>query len=95
LSLVEQRGEFIASLLQAVAAESGQWILAANDHAQNGIATLQAVAWLAVSPSRGQLSAQLDEATDDLGQVVIDLVGPVVERAVESGNCRTAAIDTH
>jgi hypothetical protein len=94
LSLVEQRGEFIASLLQAVAAESGQWILAANDHAQNGVATLQAVDWLAV-PSRGQLSAQLDEATDDLGQVVIDLAGSVVERAVESHDSRTAVIVTH
>jgi hypothetical protein len=95
LSLIEQRGEFVASLPQAVTPEAGQWIFAANDHAQYGITPFQAVFGLAVSPSRGQFSAQLDEATDDLGQVVIDLVRPVVERAVESRNCRTAAIGPH
>jgi hypothetical protein len=95
LSLIEQRGEFVASLPQAVAAEAGQWIFAANDHAQYGITPFEVAAGLAFSPSRGQFSAQLDEATDDLGQVVIDLVRPVVERAVESRNCRTAAIGAH
>jgi hypothetical protein len=67
LSVTEQRGEFVASLPHAVAAVSGQWILAANDHAQNGIAPIQPLAVLAFSPSRGQFSAQQNQATDRLG----------------------------
>ena len=89
------RSEFIASLMQAVAAESGQWILAANDHAQNAVAALQPVAGVAFSPCRSQFSAQQDQSADHLRQIVVDLIGPVVERAVESRDCRTAAIRTH
>jgi hypothetical protein len=81
--------------MQAVAAESGQWILAANDHAQYGIAAFQTVAGLAFSPSCGQFSAQLDEAADHLGQIVVDLIGPVIERSIESRDCRTAVIRAH
>ena len=51
-----------------------------HHHAQNGIAPLKAVAGLPFSPSRGQFSAQLDEATDDLGQVVVHLIGSVAKR---------------
>jgi hypothetical protein len=81
--------------MQAVAAESGQWILAANDHAQYGIAAFQTVAGVAFSPCRGQYSAQLDQAADHLGQIVINLIGPVIERSVESRECRTAVISVH
>src|SRR5271168_885016 len=81
LSIAEQQGESIARLLHAVTAVSGQWILAADVHAQNGIAPIQTVAGLAFSPSRGLFSAQLDEATHHLGQIVIDLIGSITERA--------------
>jgi hypothetical protein len=70
-------------------------VLAANDHAQNGIAPIQPLAVLAFSPSRGQFSAQQNQATDRLGQIVVDLIGPIIERAVESRDCRAAAIRTH
>jgi hypothetical protein len=92
---IEQRGELVASLLHAVTADSGQWIFAANHHAQNGIAPLKAVAGLAFSPSRGQFSAQMDEAADHLGQIVVDLIGPVIECTVERRDRRAATICTH
>jgi hypothetical protein len=81
--------------MQAVATKSGQWILAASDHAQNGIAPIQAVTGLAFQPGRSQFSAKPDEATDHLGHVVIDLIGPVLERTVESRDSGAATIRTH
>jgi hypothetical protein len=47
------------------------------------------------SPSRGQFSAQQDQAADRLGQIVVDLIGPVVERTVEclSGVVGRAAVE--
>jgi hypothetical protein len=55
--------------MEAAAAESGQWILAANDHAQNGIVPFQAATGRAFSPCRGRFSAQQDQAADHLGQI--------------------------
>jgi hypothetical protein len=95
LSLTEQPGEFVASLPHAVAAVSGQLILAANDHAQNGIAPIQPLAGLAFSPCHGQFSAQQNQATNRFSQIVLDLIGPIIERALESRDCRAAAIRTH
>ena len=95
LSLTEQPGEFVASLPHAVAAVSGQLILAANDHAQNGIAPIQPVAGLAFWPSRSQFSAQQDQAADHIGQIMVDLNGPVLERTVECRYCDAATIRTH
>ena len=95
LSFIEQRGEFIACLVQGVAAESSSWIFAANDHAQNGIAPIQPVAGLAFWPSRSQFSAQQDQAADHIGQIMVDLNGPVLERTVECRYCDAATIRTH
>ena len=50
---------------------------------------------VAFAPSRGQFGAQSDEVTDRLGQIVVDLIGPVVERAIESRDCRAARSRTH
>jgi hypothetical protein len=69
--------------------------IAANDHAQNAVAPLQPVAGFAFSPCRSQFSAQQDQAADHLCQIVVDLIGPVVERAVESRDYRATAIRTH
>ena len=55
----------------------------------------QPVAGLAFSPSRGQFSAQQDQAADHLGQIVIGLIGPVLECRVECRDYRAAAIRTH
>ena len=57
----------------------------------------QPVAGLAFSPSRGQFSAQQDQAADHLGQIVVDLIyyWAVVERTVECRYCDAATIRTH
>jgi hypothetical protein len=60
----------IARLLHAVTAVSGQWILVANDDAQNGIAPIQRFAGLAFSRS---IQCATGRGKRHLGQIVIDL----------------------
>jgi hypothetical protein len=94
-SRIEQGDEFVASLLQTVAAETA-----------NGYSPPMTMLSMALHRSRRSAGSPFRRAAVNSvrsltrqrttsAKVVVDLIGPVVERAVESRNSRAAAIRTH
>jgi hypothetical protein len=92
LTILNQRSELVSRLLDAVATNAPQGIFRANDETEDCIAPNEALDIRALTLRCYKMIAQLNESTDHIGEVAIDLIGPVIERPVDGRNCRAASI---